>query len=358
MHRTSYSCYSIPHLSRYSFCQHLLNTGTHYMTLSSLPSGLCFTGRIFHFIQFFICTSIFIHLPLVALIDGALLLFILICAVLQWCILILLACLSQTVHYSSSFMRTRTHHHRGRAPSSSRARPGRCTAHHLCGRALIIIADARPHPRVPVLDGALPIIYADAHSSSSRTRALIIYLLLPVQDGAQFIIRADAHSSSSRTRALIIYLLLLISESAHLYPLSSICRCLPKTTRSSILDPLSAAVDPSRQRAPFYHLSIFIYVLPRPHPLHFQALSLDSAHLIRPLSCAQELQQYAVPNMAHSWSRLSLIRRPGATEKRQCSPRHFQLTLTVFPTSKYSGTNSVEGSAKPINFGRGASLLM
>ncbi|KAK7002107.1 hypothetical protein R3P38DRAFT_3215915 [Favolaschia claudopus] len=93
-------------------------------------------------------------------------------------------------------MRTRTHLHRGRAPSSSisaATRLGRRTVHHPCGRALIFIADTR------------------LHHLSAATRP-----------GRRTVFRADALSSSSRTRALIIYLLLLISESAHLYPLSSI----------------------------------------------------------------------------------------------------------------------------------------
>ncbi|KAK6987711.1 hypothetical protein R3P38DRAFT_3230470 [Favolaschia claudopus] len=160
---------------------------------------------------------------------------------------LILACPFCTVHCPSS-MRTRTHLHRGRAHSSSRARSVRCTAHHPCGRAHIFIADARTHH----LSAATRPGRRTVHHPCGRALIFIAdarphhVLLLPVLDGAQFIIRADAHSSSSRTRALTIYLLLLVSDSTHLSPLSSICRCSFKTGRSSILDPLSAAVDPSR----------------------------------------------------------------------------------------------------------------
>ncbi|KAK7062498.1 hypothetical protein R3P38DRAFT_3167499 [Favolaschia claudopus] len=185
------------------------------------------------------------------------------------------------------------HLHRGRAPSSSIYCCSSLTAHssvlHMRTR-IIFIADARLHHRVPVLDGALLIIHADAHSSSSRTRALIIYLLLPVLGGAQFIIHADAHSSSSRTRALILYLLLLILDGAQFYPLSSISYFSLKTVHS-ILNSLSCAA-PHRRRAPS-----MIYLLDlrlRAHPRHDQALSPDSTHVIQPLSRLQELQYCAV----------------------------------------------------------------
>ncbi|KAK7013494.1 hypothetical protein R3P38DRAFT_3575979, partial [Favolaschia claudopus] len=117
-----------------------------------------------------------IHLPLVALIDGALLLLILICAVFNCAssasrvpvsdsalliiihadahssssrtraFIIYLCCYPSRTAHSSSSMRTRTHLHRGHAPSSSICCYPSRTAHSIpCGRALIFIADARPH---------------------------------------------------------------------------------------------------------------------------------------------------------------------------------------------------------------------
>ncbi|KAK7058142.1 hypothetical protein R3P38DRAFT_3253131 [Favolaschia claudopus] len=149
-----------------------------------------------------------------------------------------------TVQCPSSSMRTRTHIHCGRAPSStSRARPGRCIAHHhSCGRALIFIADARLIIMLlPVLDGAQFIIHADALIFIADARPLPLPLRLPVPS------QCNVHHHPCG-RALIFI------ADAHPHHMSA-ATCL----RLSILNTPFAAVHPSGQSAPLYHLPIFIY---------------------------------------------------------------------------------------------------
>ncbi|KAK6995903.1 hypothetical protein R3P38DRAFT_3222829 [Favolaschia claudopus] len=149
-------------------------------------------------------------------------------------------------------MRTRTifiadarlHH-----PSAA-ARPGRCPVYP-CGRALIFIADARHHPRMPVLDSALPTIHM-------RTRTIFIADARPYCISAAT--RPERHPVHNPCRcALIFYLLLLVSHGAQLYSISPTNSCSVKTAHSSFLNSLSAAVHPSRRRAPLYHSLIFVY---------------------------------------------------------------------------------------------------